>query len=112
MPARSSLERIANSPFFALTLERWTRAELLRGAGRSREAAGWYESMGEWRPDIPFVVVARLRAGQLREAAGDAAGAMDAYRMVLREWRDCEAEVRPLRDEAAAGLARLTRGTR
>jgi hypothetical protein len=108
MPERSSLERIANSPFFALTLERWSRAELLRAAGRSAEAAGWYESIGEWRPDIPFVIVSLLRVGQLREAAGDREGALDAYHTVVREWRDCEPEVRPLRDEAASGITRLS----
>jgi tetratricopeptide (TPR) repeat protein len=107
MPAHSPLERIANSPFFGLTLERWSHAELLRATGNTREALAWYESIGEWRPDIALVTISLLRYGQLREATGDRAAAIEAYRTVVREWRDCEPEMRPLRDEAVQGLRRL-----
>ncbi|HYC32172.1 MAG TPA: BTAD domain-containing putative transcriptional regulator [Gemmatimonadales bacterium] len=38
------------SPFFTLASRRWLRAELLREAGRTEEAAGWYRSMAERSP--------------------------------------------------------------
>jgi tetratricopeptide (TPR) repeat protein len=38
------------SPFFSLASQRYLRAELLREAGRTQEAAGWYASIAERSP--------------------------------------------------------------
>ena len=101
------MDRLANSSFFSNAHERFMRAELLRTLGRGPEAIGWYESLGEARNDVLFLAPAQLRLGQLYEEQGDFARAAVAYGTAVAAWRDCEPGIRPLRDEATAGLRRL-----
>jgi hypothetical protein len=101
------LDRVANSVYFNHAHERYMRAELLLAAGRGRDAAGWYESLGEGRHDMLFLVPAQLRLGNIYEAAGDPSRARIAYALVARLWLDADPELRPLVAEATAGLERL-----
>src|SRR5207237_2031904 len=101
------LERVANSVYFNHAHERYMRAELLRASGRGADAVGWYESLGEGRQDMLFLVPSQLRLGNIFEAAGDASRARIAYANVARLWLDADPELRPLVAEATAGLERL-----
>jgi DNA-binding SARP family transcriptional activator len=58
------LERIAFSPFFALSLDRYLRAEALRTLGRSREALRWYTTLTDG-PDVLFWAPAQRRRQEL-----------------------------------------------
>jgi tetratricopeptide (TPR) repeat protein len=58
------LERIAVSPFFAGSLDRYLRAELLRELNRTEEALAWYRSLSEG-PDILFWSAAAQRQREL-----------------------------------------------
>jgi serine/threonine-protein kinase len=50
------------SPFFSLASRRWLQAELLREAGRTGEAAGWYRSIAERSPyELIYTTPARAR---------------------------------------------------
>jgi tetratricopeptide (TPR) repeat protein len=49
-PPRLWYQLTVASPFFTLASRRWLHAELLRAAGRSEEAAGWYRSIAERSP--------------------------------------------------------------
>ena len=54
------------SPFFAQTSQRYLRAELLREAGRPREAAGWYASIAERSPyELIYAEPARRRLDEM-----------------------------------------------
>ncbi len=49
-PPRLWFQLTVASPFFTLASRRWLHAELLREAGRTEEAAGWYRSIAERSP--------------------------------------------------------------
>jgi tetratricopeptide (TPR) repeat protein len=54
------------SPFFSLASQRFLRAELLREAGRTREAAGWYASIAERSPyELVYAGAARGRLDEM-----------------------------------------------
>jgi hypothetical protein len=59
------LERMAVSPFFAGSLDRYLRAELLRELNRPAEALSWYVSLSDG-PDILFWAAAARRERELR----------------------------------------------
>jgi DNA-binding SARP family transcriptional activator len=88
--------------------ERYLRADLLRELGRLDEARAWYESMGQTAvPELPFLGPAELRLAQLADAGGDRTRAVAHYRRAVELWRDCEPELRPVRDAAARRLRQL-----
>jgi hypothetical protein len=54
------------SPFFSLASQRYLRAELLREAGRTKEAAGWYASIAERSPyELIYAAPARRRLDEM-----------------------------------------------
>jgi DNA-binding SARP family transcriptional activator len=54
------------SPFFSLASQRYLRAELLREAGRTQEAAGWYASIAERSPyELIYAEPARRRLDEM-----------------------------------------------
>ena len=54
------------SPFFSLASQRYLRAELLREAGRTQEAAGWYASIAERSPyELIYAGPARRRLDEM-----------------------------------------------
>jgi tetratricopeptide (TPR) repeat protein len=59
-------------------------------AGRPREAIAAYERALQLTPNRSAALLGLARA---RHAAGDAAGAADAYRKLLDNWRDADADV-------------------
>jgi hypothetical protein len=62
------LEHIAVSPFFAGSLDRYLRGELLRELDRPAEALDWYRSLWDG-PDILFWTVAAQRQRELADGS-------------------------------------------
>jgi tetratricopeptide (TPR) repeat protein len=69
VPLRAPLERIALSPFFARSLDRWRRAELLEALGRHDDALRWYRSLTDG-PDLLFWAPAHRRQAELLTRLG------------------------------------------
>jgi DNA-binding SARP family transcriptional activator/TolB-like protein len=103
-------ELVANSSFYALALDRWQLAELLRGAGKDDEARGWYASLGQTRGDLFLLAPAQLRLGQIAHGAGDIAAAEEHLSSFVALWRECDPELRPLLNEGRTLLARMREG--
>lgn len=91
----------------------WSSAPLDLEIGRLLVAAG-----GSEQPDTHlvaatvtpwFTVPAELRLGEAAERRGDLAAARGHYGRVVRWWRGCDPELRPLWAEARRGLGRVTR---
>lgn len=96
------------TPFGAQSFERYLRAELLEALGDEASALGWYRSMGESTTfDLAYLGPSLLRMGRIHERLGNAEAAADAYRELLELWRECDAALRPARDEAARRLEAL-----
>jgi serine/threonine-protein kinase len=88
--------------------ERFTHAELLRLAGRRDEALRWYATFPDpTGSDLVYVAMAHLRQAELLDALGRRAEAVGHYRRFVALWRDCDAELRPVRERAERRLAEL-----
>ncbi|MFW6201274.1 MAG: hypothetical protein ACOC8B_01735, partial [Gemmatimonadota bacterium] len=86
---------------------RWLRAELLREAGRDREALAWYAGFPSPEAyDIPYAAPARLRRAAIHERHGEREEAARHFAAVLDLWRDADRGVAPLVERAREGLAR------
>lgn len=83
----------------------WARALEER---RPAFAANLYREVGNLSlTTLPYAAPGALRAGHLLEHLGDTAGAIQAYRRVLRLWAEPDPEFRPAVDEARQRLAAL-----
>lgn len=96
------------STYFSRTRERWQRADALVASGRDVLAAKAFASipLGA-RLDYVYLAPSLVRRGQLAERAGRRADALGYYRQAVVLLADTDAELRPLRDLAAAGIGRL-----
>ncbi|MDQ8161327.1 MAG: BTAD domain-containing putative transcriptional regulator [Gemmatimonadota bacterium] len=96
------------STYFSRTRERWQRADALVASGRDVLAATAFASipLGA-RLDYVYLAPSLVRRGELAERAGRRADALGYYRQAVVLLADAEAELRPLRDLAAAGIGRL-----
>jgi tetratricopeptide (TPR) repeat protein len=91
------------SPFYAGALDRFTRAELLAGAGLTPEALGWWTAIAERTPwEIVFAAPAARRAGEAYERLDQRAAALREYQRFVAWWRDS--------DPAFAGEVEQIRG--
>lgn len=93
--------------------DRFLRAELLHQLGRDDEAEGWYSAIAERAGfELPWLAPAQLRLGEIHERRGQRDAALTHYRRFLTLWRDCDRELRPVRDSVARTVARLERDVR
>jgi DNA-binding SARP family transcriptional activator len=99
----------ARSVLFARSRERFVHAELLAAFGRHDDAYSRFAAVtAASRLDYLYLAPSHLRRGQLRERAGDRAGAARHFRRAVELWRDADPDIAALRDSAAAGLGRVT----
>jgi tetratricopeptide (TPR) repeat protein len=99
------------SPFVSLSYERFTRAELLRTAGRDEEALAWYRYMfGCTAFEVVYLALSHLRQGEIYDRRGERDLAVRHYSMFLDLWRDADPEFQPLVEDAERQLAQLQRG--
>ncbi|HEY0997020.1 MAG TPA: BTAD domain-containing putative transcriptional regulator [Gemmatimonadaceae bacterium] len=101
-------EGLLESAIGAQGHERWARAELLREAGRLREALGWYRSLAEvGLHGQVWLAPAELRQGEIEQRLGDRTRAAAHYRRALAAWRDADPELAARVSEAKRSLASL-----
>ena len=104
---------VMQSPFYTYTAERWLRAELLQQLGRPEEARRWYGSIVQSSVyELIYLAPSHLERARLWERLGNRRRAASHYRRVVAVWKDCDAELRPAVDEAAARLQRIGSGAR
>ncbi len=87
---------------------RFLRAELLRMAGRDREALRWYGSVAEhFDKSIVYAAPVHLRTAQILDRLGRGAEAARHYRRVVELWGDCDPALRPVVEQARRRLHQL-----
>jgi tetratricopeptide (TPR) repeat protein len=87
----------------------YLRGEALRRLGRHSEAADEFRNVVDHRgetPDSPLYPLAHLGLGRALAAAGDLAGARQAYLRFFMLWKDADPDLKPVK-EARLELARL-----
>jgi len=89
--------------------ERFARAELLHALQRDNEAFAVYDSFVS-AFDLPFVALAQLRRGEIRERQGDLERARFHYGRVVTLWKDADPALQPFVAQARQALDRLSGG--
>jgi serine/threonine-protein kinase len=87
----------------AIAHARFLRAEILYDLRRDQEALRWYGSLSEGF-DAMYLPLAHFRKGEIFLRQGDKKSAAVEFRRFLDLWKDCDAELKPLTDRAAAAL--------
>jgi tetratricopeptide (TPR) repeat protein len=96
------------SPFHAQADERFALAGWLEESGRHEEALPWYASFLRGSVhDLVYAAPALLREGAIYERLREIPCARERYGRFAAAWRDCDPELRPLLEEARAGIERL-----
>lgn len=99
------------SPFYSQSFDRFLHAEIAASQGRDEEALRWFGSFdGISSHDLVLLAPAHLRSARILERSGEVARAVEHYRQFVMLWRDCDAELRPLVDEALQRIETLTAG--
>lgn len=107
--ARRPVDHSIMSVFVALPEERLALADWLAAAGRTADAIGWLDGIGEGTIyDLALVAPASLEQGQLLEQQGDRSGARVAYQRVVNLYREADPEFRSLATRATERLRALT----
>jgi hypothetical protein len=83
------------------------QARLLAATGNPRSAATILADRPTLLPSAIDVLWA-LERGRVAERLGDPATARRSYALVVEAWRDADADLAPVVDEARAALKRLT----
>lgn len=92
----------------ARSMERFAYAEALRGAGQHRRAIDAYASFAEHAPhDLVFLGPSHLRRAELYERLGERERAAEQYARLVDLWRNCDPELRPVREAAHLRLKAL-----
>jgi len=87
---------------------RFARAEILHVLGRDEEAERWYGSLSE-QYDAMYIPLVHLRKAEIAQLRGNGADAATQYHRFIALWKDSDPELRPLVNQAAAALRKLTR---
>jgi tetratricopeptide (TPR) repeat protein len=97
------------SPFYSRARERYVRAGLEAVQGDPRRAIELFSGFeGYSAYDVMYAAPSHLRRAILYERLGDTRAAASHYARFLELWKDCDPELRPLVDQARAGLARVS----
>ena len=96
------------STFWAQTLERFLRAEILFELGRYDEAIPSYANIAQIAPyEVAHRAIAWLRLGEIYDRQGDREGAAEYYGKFIDAWSDADPELQPHVDAARQALAAL-----
>lgn len=97
------------SPFYAQTLERTLRAELLFELGRYDEAIRWYANVTQTGPyEVAYRPVVQLRLAQIHERQGKPAEALDYYGRFVELWKDADPTLQARVQVAQRAIEALT----
>jgi tetratricopeptide (TPR) repeat protein len=115
--ALSILERVRTESWYEPTIasavrsstrERFLRAEALFELGEDRAALDWYENLlGTSSFEVVYLPMMELRGGQIYQRLGEIDRAAEHYRRFVQLWARCDAELRPLVEEAKRQLDAL-----
>jgi tetratricopeptide (TPR) repeat protein len=87
---------------------RFLRAELLRRAGRDREALGWYQSVVEdYDYGIVYAAPVHLRQAEILDRLGWHAEAARHYARFAQLWSDADPSLQPLVTQARKRLEQI-----
>ena len=90
------------------TRERFLRAEALFELGEDRAALDWYENLlGTSSFEVVYLPMMELRGGQIYQRLGEVDRAAEHYRRFVQLWAQCDADLRPLVEEAERQLVAL-----
>jgi tetratricopeptide (TPR) repeat protein len=107
-PARR--EEVSQSPFHAVALERYLRAELLRELGRDEESLAWHASLGELSPfELVFLGPSHLHRAEIYDRLGRRTEAAEHYGRFVELWKEADPELQPAVAVARARLEELRR---
>lgn len=94
-----------SSAFYGQAAERFLLGELLYQVGRLEDALPWFANISQIAPyELAFRPLAYERLGQIHEALGEEATAIEYYRKFTTMWRDADPALQP---RAAAARARI-----
>jgi serine/threonine-protein kinase len=98
------------SSILAQVADRYFRAELLQRAGRFSEALDAYSSVSDYSLDgLMYLPMSHLHRGDIYLQMDDRERAASHYENFVALWKDCDPEMRPLRDAAFRKLAQIRR---
>jgi hypothetical protein len=97
------------SPFYSGAMERFARAERLRERGSGESALGWYRGLSQnSTQELVLLGPATLAEARIQRALGRPREAARLYDAFLALWRECDPELKPMLDQAAAERASLS----
>jgi DNA-binding SARP family transcriptional activator len=95
------------SPLLSATPERLMRAALMRDLGRHAEARSWYAALPERSVyDLIHLAATHVARGEILRALDHRDDALKQDTALVRLWRACDDELRPVVDEARTRLRR------
>lgn len=101
-------EEVSQSPIYALTLERYLRADLLRELGRGEEALAWYASMAQLSSfELVFLGPSHMRRAEIYEGLGKREEAAAHYARFIGLWKDADPQSQNLVAQARMKLWQL-----
>ena len=108
VPTREILTVYPSVYHYPLAIERFLRAEALRGSSGWRERAlKWYGTFPDPATyDLPYLAPSHFRRAEIFEQMGQRDSAAVHYARTLKLWQSADAELRTLIDDARRGLQR------
>jgi tetratricopeptide (TPR) repeat protein len=99
------------SAIFAQVVDRFFLAELLEKAGRYGESLAAYSSVGDYSTDgLVYMPTTHLRRGDIYLKMGERERAAAHYARFAELWKDCDPNLRQLRNAAEAKGTQLRGG--
>jgi len=88
--------------------ERYLRVLALVKLGRVDEAMKWLSTLGYGSyPEIIYRVPRHILVGEIYEKMGEPQKALENYQIVIKLWRDCDPELRPVVEDINHRIAQL-----
>jgi tetratricopeptide (TPR) repeat protein len=106
--ANVPLERVAISPFFSRSFDRYRLGELHRDLGNHEEALRWFQSLTEGH-ELVLVAPAYLQMAQIEEELEMTEEALDHYSRFVALWADPDPALQHLVETAEARMSELGR---
>jgi tetratricopeptide (TPR) repeat protein len=96
-----------SSAFYGQTAERFLLGELLYQVGRPEDALPWFANIAPY--ELAFRSLAYERLGQIHEAVGEEATAIEYFRKFATMWRNADPALQPRVTAARARIESLER---
>ncbi|NNE46310.1 MAG: protein kinase [Rhodothermales bacterium] len=99
----------ANNMIVDETFNRWVRAEILKEMGRFEDALTYYTTLSGPGGFLGLLYLgpSYLRRGEVHEALGNDAEAIDFYTRLIELWEGADADLQPNVEQARASIQRI-----